>query len=315
MYYKQNCRGMSLTLYNNVIVYFKHGLGNLIMFTPTLRAIASMSKKMDICFASSWRDSRRSAFDNFVENCPFVNKVINYPKDSISGYDLYVHTKHSESSEAFKYFESKSTINIPMVDWRNSYVHEVYWYFNHAVALGYSGKMPRQYVPINASKILDKTKKNIGICNGTYSIGMRGAKQWPHFRALVDELKENDSIRIVKLGYLDELEDVPGDINFVNKLKFSETCGVLAELDYIICNDTAIMHAADALNIKGLALFGGSLVSKNCPINGSIRVLRAGLPCQPCQRTPAFYACPHAHACMSGLSVETVLAEVYHDIN
>jgi len=103
------------------------------------------------------------------------------------------------------------------------------------------------------------------------------------------------------------LRDVVADVDFVGKLSITQTAKVLRQCSLVVAVDTALMHVADALGVPTLAIFGGSLVSKNGPINATVRVVRKGLPCQPCQGNGAeFCTCAHAN-CLAHLSVGEVM--------
>ena len=120
---------------------------------------------------------------------------------------------------------------------------------------------------------------------------MIDCKRWKYFKELSEILRNIFRCAIVKIGYQDELSDVEADYDCVNKLDILETAGVINVLDILITVDTGNMHIADALNIPMVVLFGGSLVSKNGPLSRNAKVLRLGMPCQPCQRTGSFTNC------------------------
>ena len=296
------------------IVYFKHGLGNLIMLTPAIQALASLdeSKQIDICLSSHWEDARRPAFDDYLSKWDIVQDVINYPAmQFVKKYTTWFYTGHSEQSDALNVFMKKAKINPESPDWRGSSVHEVYWYMDIVRRLGYTGEIFNQYVPISEKSILTKKKKclYIGICNGTYSNRMKAAKQWPYYDLLVETLQNYYGAKIIKIGYEDELKDIKCDLDYVNKLSFTENAKLISELDLLITTDTANMHVGDALNIPMVVLFGGTLISKNGAISKKAINVSIDLPCQPCQRTPSFYNCLH-YDCINKLQVSDVMLAV-----
>jgi ADP-heptose:LPS heptosyltransferase len=297
------------------IIYFKHGLGNLIMLTPAIQALASMdkSKKVDICLSSHWKDPRRPAFDEFFDRWDIVQDVVNYPDQKFTkDYKLWFYTGHSEHSEALDVFIKKCPIKPTAPEWRGNSLHEVFWYLDIVKKLGYKGKVFDQIVPLSEKPIIRKKNGGsfyIGICNGTYSERMKNAKQWPYFDLLVETLKNYYGCHIIKIGYQYELKDIKADMDFVDKLSFCETAKVISQLDLLITTDTANMHTGDALNIPMIAIFGGTLISKNGALSKKAINLSLGLPCQPCQRTPSFYNCLH-YNCINQLTVGDVMLEV-----
>jgi len=304
---------------SETIIYFKHGLGNLIMMTPAIKALASMDSFgcVDICMSSTWEDSRRPAFDDFLNHFEIVNKVINYPKQELSlKYKTWFYTGHSEYFDALDIFKRNCPIEFGAPNWReNGLIHEVFYYMNAAYAMGYKGSIPSQSVPVSGDIKLEKNSLyKIGLCNGTYSYKMKTAKQWNYFQELSDLLHSIYNAEIIKLGYADELNDVRGDIDYVGKLSFTETAKVIQQLDLLITTDTALMHVGDALGIPMIVIFGGTLISKNGALSQNATHVKLGLPCQPCQRTQHFYNCDH-YDCINKLTVDYIIEAVRRKLN
>lgn len=137
-------------------VYFKHGIGNLVMMTPAIRALASMDadRKVDVFMSAGWQDARRPAFDAFFAACDFVGRVVNYPTDKFdaSKYTRWFYTGHSEASDALDLFRSKNPLTEGLPDWHASHIHEIDYYMQLARKLGYTGETPHQYAPVQDRK-------------------------------------------------------------------------------------------------------------------------------------------------------------------
>ena len=283
------------------------------MMTPAIRALAAMdeSGKVDMCMSSNWQDARRPAYDDFFDKWDIVQDVINYPEQKFEkDYKQYFCTGHSEHSAAIDIFMKKCSINTEAPDWTSRGLHEVFFYINIVYKMGYKGPMLNQYVPIANKPILQNGNKiKIGLCNGTYSNKMKPSKQWEHYNALVTTLRETYDCKIIKVGYQNELEGVDADIDYVGKLSFTESTKVISQLDLLITTDTALMHAGDALQIPMVAIFGGSLISKNGALSKNAENLVLGMSCQPCQKTHNFYHCG-TYDCINKLSVGDVMAAV-----
>lgn len=302
---------------SDTAVYFKHGIGNLVMLSPALRALASMdpSGKVDICLSSHWNDSRRQAFDDIFTHWDIVDRVINYPKEKLpTNYTQWFFTKHSEASELFDIFQSKAKVTETIPDWTAERMHEILYYMRLVYKMGYTGVIPKQSFPKTYLdfEIIDELKVNkivICLCNGTYSQGMKPAKQWRGFPELARTLRAYYGAYIVKVGFGDELKDVVADLDLVGKLAITQTARVLEYSTLFITSDTGLMHVADALEVNMLALFGGSLVSKNGPINRHSTVLTKKIACQPCQKVGPFYDCG-SYDCLEKLTVGEVMRNV-----
>lgn len=92
----------------------------------------------------------------------------------------------------------------------------------------------------------------------------------------------------------------------------------LRRMDLLICNDNGLMHLANALGVKTLAVWGPTSQVKNAPWNdvpGS-RIVSLGLPCQPCYRTNADpMPCHWACACMREIKPQRVVEEAEAMLN
>jgi ADP-heptose:LPS heptosyltransferase len=86
-------------------------------------------------------------------------------------------------------------------------------------------------------------------------------------------------------------EDKPYILNFAGRCDIIEEVGLLGGMDLVISTDTGLMHLADAApNPHVIALFGGTMVSKNGPWNTEkAQVLRAPVQCVGCQSTPPIW--------------------------
>ena len=96
-------------------------------------------------------------------------------------------------------------------------------------------------------------------------------KRWPaeRYAALIDHLLDADpSRRIILLGGPEEREAAaavlsqcaselrPRIANYVGELRLRQTLGVMTHLSWFVGNDTAVRHAAVALDIPSIGLFG-----------------------------------------------------------
>lgn len=297
---------------SSTVAYFKHGIGNLIMMTPALQMLAAEdnSGKIDLAMDSTWNDPRRAAFDELIGAMPFVNHVINYPKENIrDDYKRWYWVGHAEPSPTRDVFARYRPNTLPLPDWRGSAIHEIWYYIQQIWAMKIRERMiPKQWMTTkDPHRLAGEKRLKIGICNGTYAKNMIDTKRWDKFPELVDILRLNYDCAIIKVGYQDELSDVKNaDYDFVNQLSILETAGVIDQLDLFVTVDTGLMHVADALEKKMLVIFGGSLISKNGPVSRNAHVVRLGLPCQPCQRTGVFTNCKNP-LCLTELSTGKVM--------
>ena len=133
------------------------------------------------------------------------------------------------------------------------------------------------------------------------------AKRWPYFAALSERLQAQTVI----LGSANDREaarDILGR-NLVGKTTLDEAIALIAGADYVVTNDSGLMHVAAALGRPQIALFGSSSPKHTPPLSAAARVMWLGVECSPCfQRV-----CPLGHfRCMREMPVEAVLKEIHN---
>jgi heptosyltransferase II len=137
------------------------------------------------------------------------------------------------------------------------------------------------------------------------------AKRWPYFGQLSRQLSERLQTQVVILGSANDREaarDVVGR-NLVGETTLDEAIALIAGADYVVSNDSGLMHVAAALERPQVALFGSSSPRHTPPLSPAARVLWLGVECSPCYQR----VCPLGHfRCMREMTVETVLEEIHN---
>jgi hypothetical protein len=297
------------------IVYFKNGIGNFIEMTPAIKALCSMDKsgQVDICTDSNWCDSRIDALRDIWDKSPLIQTVIEYPHDSLpQRYKRWFYSKHTEGSEGLQVFINRAPMFGNQINWSQTLMHETDYYMALVRSIGYRGTTPDQEMPITEYDLPISIVKDkiIALCNGA-SGSQKKQKQWPYFSKLARALHYyyGEELSIINIGNGNELKDVPCNLNLVGQLSITETASVLKQVDLLVTSDTGLMHVADALKIPMIVLFGGTVVSKNSPLNRMATIARANLSCQPCQYTDRFLSCEHIR-CLNNLTVGNVMAHI-----
>ncbi len=131
------------------------------------------------------------------------------------------------------------------------------------------------------------------------------AKRWPYFAALSERL-QGETVILGSANDREAARDILGR-NLVGKTSLDEAIALIAGADYVVSNDSGLMHVAAALGRPQIALFGSSSPKHTPPLSPSARVLWLGIECSPCfQRV-----CPLGHfRCMREMPVERVLKEI-----
>jgi len=140
------------------------------------------------------------------------------------------------------------------------------------------------------------------------------AKRWPpeRFAALGAALQQEFGARLVLLGGKEErpvAEQVKEHLHkpvmdLVGRTTLRQALGMLSQLSLLITNDSGLMHAAAALSVPQVALFGSTDPAATGPFSAQATVIRHPWPCSPCfKRT-----CEEGYACLDAITVDEVLA-------
>jgi heptosyltransferase-2 len=142
-----------------------------------------------------------------------------------------------------------------------------------------------------------------------------GAKRWPaaSFGALIDGLAQ-DGIRAVLIGTASDgaaaqqvlpAARTTSPLNLVGRTDLPTLAGVLVHCRALVTNDSGAMHLAAALGVSVTAMFGPTRERETHPL-GSVghTVLTNQVWCRPCM----LRECPLTHRCMTGITVDAVLA-------
>ena len=140
------------------------------------------------------------------------------------------------------------------------------------------------------------------------------AKRWPaaRFAAVGDLLQEELPADVVLLGgpgdqeAADEVQRVgPGRfLNLAGKTTLRQALTVLGNLQVLITNDSGLMHAAGALGVPVVAIFGSTDPAATRPFTSRATLIHHHLPCSPClERT-----CSRDYACLNEITVAEVAA-------
>ena len=145
-------------------------------------------------------------------------------------------------------------------------------------------------------------------------------KRWPAIRYadLVRALHEKEGWKTILVGGPDERDTCEAIrrrapdlcLNLAGELSLPETFAVIARAGCFVSNDSGLMHAAAALNVPQVAIFGSTVRELGFfPINNRAAVVEnAGLACRPCSHIGKG-RCPKSHfRCMHDITPETVLA-------
>ena len=92
---------------------------------------------------------------------------------------------------------------------------------------------------------------------------------------------------------------------------FLQTAALLARCHLLVTNDSALMHAAAALQVPTVAIFGPTNPAYVRPLQNRYRIVRKDLPCSPCffysRRPLTCYRKEKDFACLNWIEPEEVI--------
>lgn len=315
--------------------YFKSGLGNFINAIPAFMVLANCDEreKIDLVLDKDWiNDPRVPAIKELAEESFYIDRIIYWPDVDFDQYEKFFIPVQCEPSKCAKEMirrnKEKGVIKYiwPNPVWRKTFLNEIDVNLKNIERLrlaGYNSHPGAVYIPLADGPLLlgchlfpgQRPYLFVGLCNGAFQAKFWEKKKWPYFAPLAKKLKKYfKRIKLIGIGGPDELEGCDLDIDYTGGLTITETAKVISQLDYFITTDTGCMHIADVLKIKGLGLFGPTLISKNGPVHGTIHAVRKDLRCAPCQEEEGFYTC-NANACMDLMTSDLVMDRIIKDLN
>lgn len=141
------------------------------------------------------------------------------------------------------------------------------------------------------------------------------AKRWPaaHFAALARRLGA-DGYRVWLIGSPKDAAEADAIVaaagaeagpivNLVGKTDLGTAIDLLSLAEFVVSNDSGLMHAAAAVGVRLVALFGSSSPGFTPPLSPLARVARIDIECSPCFKRD----CPLGHLrCLRELSPDAV---------
>jgi len=189
-------------------------------------------------------------------------------------------------------------------------LHQRFYYLDLVTALGGPGDVSLPKLRKDPTIVAGWRGLVVAICPGAE---YGPAKRWPveNFVAVARHFIATRKAKIVLLGAKGDqsvaeefVRQLPAADNRVGKTSLAEFMGMLVSARLVLCNDSGAMHAASALGVPTLAVFGSTEPQLTGPMGGRSRVLRHHVPCSPC----FLRDCPIDFACMRGVTPEAVIA-------
>lgn len=322
-----------LSFVKKILIIRLSSLGDILLTTPFIRALKNFNPSLKIDFLL------RSEYQDVLKFNPNLNELFFYTRNDFENlnlirklrenqYDLIVDLQNNFRSrgilsklkgEKIKFDKKsvqkillvKAKINLlknsPPIPIRYAEVIEGLQLDNSGLEL-FTDKEPSSII---------KSKNNlVGICPGARHF----TKRWPveYYIQLSRFLIQNNFNVVLFGGKIDreickQIErEVPDVLNLQNDDDILQTASDMKLCSAVVCNDSGLMHAASAVGVKVLTIFGSSVrefgfAPYNCK---SLLIENNSLSCRPCSHIGRD-SCPEKHfACMKDIKPEFVFNEL-----
>lgn len=201
--------------------------------------------------------------------------------------------------------------------------HQIDYYLNLVNYLGFPTptRIPRLRISAEQASWAHKKLKSLGM-DKEYLVGLTPgssygpAKQWPweKFAELSEMINKTLGAKVIILGSQSD-QPIAQKIlqgrqkmgyDFTGQTTLAEAMALLANCQFLVTNDSGLMHVAAALQVPLVAIFGSTDPDHTGPMGEHCRVIRKALPCSPCFKKN----CPKNLACLQAISVEEVYEEI-----
>ncbi len=163
-----------------------------------------------------------------------------------------------------------------------------------------------------------KTSKT-NFIQGNYAVVSPSSKHFTkrYPKELYIELLKDLSVKIVLTGDNNETDKgicgyleskLKNSLNLCGKLNFSELAGLISESEFVLCNDSGVLHLAEALGKKTFVTFGSTVKEFGFyPRLDTTEVFEVlGLKCRPCSHIGRS-KCPKGHfKCMKLIGADLI---------
>ena len=320
-----------------IIVRIPNWIGDAIVSLSSIQAIRSRYQNVQISVMGPEPiTALLSEFSDVVSYNPtnisskiFFDLGFCFPLSFRSAYELWripCKERIGYAHEGRSFFLSRR-LNYPA--WANHHFHQVTYYQEmvQSVFHDLSFNPPKLVVP--DSRRRDAMARHLGALDGREILlavnpgaFFGSAKTWPssYFISLLSRLLiDYPSIRIIlfsggkdreKADVLERALPKEKVVALQGKTALSDSLAILSGCDYLLTNDSGMMHMGAALGLPGTVFFGPTDPVATGPLGGKIRVLSHHVTCAPC----LLRECPIDHRCMTGLTWEIAHGPIFEDL-
>jgi ADP-heptose:LPS heptosyltransferase len=290
-----------------VLVHVGAGIGNVVLGTPLFVALHEMSFKVDVWLSGDYPQTA-----DLLKPWSVVRTILTDTSVDLRSRH-YSYVISAIPPFYWPRYASRFKTTLPLVPRPAEclfYRDEQEFYLSFARRLGYPNDCrPFLCLPVAGAESEEASSHTLVIAPGCKT-GEMAAKRWPHFPELADAFEN-----VAVVGTADDLWRYNGEQMrfsphvkmFVNQLTLRQTAELLAGAGAVVANDTGLAYVAAAVGTPTLILFGPTPHKSLGYLPPNVRVLRAGLACEPCWFQARFRACKGRIDCLAEVLADDVV--------
>lgn len=314
--------------YQKILVVRLSSLGDILLTTPLIRSLKNLNPKLEIHFLL------REEYQDVLINNPNLSKLITIKREDSPSktkdillqnkYDFVIDLQNNLRSRILTNGFKCSKVRFRKLSWQKFLL--VKFKIN---MLSKSQTIPERYASVikelrlddggldlftdkEPSEKLDGIKNLIGICPGSRHY----TKMWPkeYYIELGKKIIDNGFNLVLLGGKSDKMackeisSNVFKSINLCNDDDILQTAADMKLCKAIICNDSGLMHAACAVKVAVIAIFGSTVKEFGfTPYRCKNLILEnKSLTCRPCSHIGK-NSCPKGHfKCMKEITPQLI---------
>lgn len=296
-----------------VLVHLGSGIGNIVLATPLLIALHELGANVDVWLSADYRETADLLRDWTVVRAVANGPDVNHGDRPGGGYDVVIPALPPFYWRAFASFYSGRSHVVARPPDGLFYTDEQEYYLSFARSIGFAGTPPFCKLPIGPTDRFGVGGSTVVLAPGCKT-GEMAAKRWPWFPDLAGRF---DDVAVVGTDE-DTRRFDGGEIrfgshvrSFVGRLTLRDTAELLASAGAVVANDSGLAHVAAAVGTPTLMIFGPTPHTTLGRFPPNVKVLRSGVPCEPCWFGGArFRACAKRIDCLRAIGVDTIAWEV-----
>jgi heptosyltransferase-2 len=318
--------------YKKILVIRLSSLGDILLTTPVIRGVKEANPAVSIDFLMKKEYKDTIAHNPDVDRIFLLDKTIE-PRELLSelksrDYDLVIDLQNNLRSRKFR-----NRLGIKYIKFSKPFIKKYLLVKFKINLFGDIESIPEMYskdiegIELDEKGLdlylgpeytveTDKGNKYAGFCPGSRHF----TKMWPaEYYVRLGKLLADDGYKLLLFGgsedrnicgeiarQIPEAEDMSNDNNLLLTASNMRRC------EFVVCNDSGLMHTASAMRIPLIAIFGSTVKEFGfTPYNSTHFILENNsLNCRPCSHIGRD-SCPKKHfKCMKEIYPELTMKEI-----